>query len=618
MQRSKYILITLLFYLSFAFIPQSLNGMASDQILSKISQLKKETQGFTDSEKEIQKKYLERERLKAPGLVMQQYLKRSPQERPVVNKSDLQELRLRVIQSLKNNIIKKIKDDPSKKTAIAIRGISAAAASPNGNWIAIGSKYMENIKDYFRMLPVKNGIIAEKPIYENSQVLERNIQCLAFSPNSKYIAIGFFGNAAKNNLLLYIVDNNGILDNKPQKLKLHNTTVHTIAFDSTGKKMLSIGHDSNGIVVWNMDENGKAQNPISLSSSEEFETVAFNFDGTMLVVGETNKLFIWYFNENGIINQTPTEYNLPDSITKINNITFMQNTKKCIVSCKNEQASSGFIICDLLDDKNIKYEIVESYPSNECLSAQVNADGSMIIACNYEGVYLLTINNDDTISLIGEIPERSTQRLVSSQDPNKIISFGLGYLYSYILLTENEKNILDSLGTLNRLQLSLLDKTLQGIKGIPLVPLIPQNIVILLQNLGLISPSLAKPIIPISFDQLIKEFEYFDSLLSPSEDVLEAKKNLSQKIANIAPQIDLESLMKHKETLLKLDSQVPGVESLFNKLNATYMKVMGKDKVTGKDEETIYIPEELVKESATLKNIIDNLGAGLSRKTIFL
>lgn len=615
MQVIKYILITISLFLSFAFIPQSLDGMLSDEILRSISQLKKETEGLTDSEKEIQKKYFGHERLKAPGSIMQQYLKTRAKERSVVNTSDLQELRLRVIQSLKNNIIKKIKDDPSKKTAIAIQGIRAAAASPNGKWIAIGTKYMDKIKDYFRMLSVTDSIIEAKPIYENYQVLERNIESLAFSPNSKYIAIGIFGREPQNNLLLYPVNNDGILEKEPQKLKIHNSTVHTIAFDSMdGKKMLSIGHDSNGIVVWDIDEHGNAQNPISLSSDKGFDTATFNSEGTILVAGKGHKLFIWYFNKHGIINQIPIKYSLPDSITRITNITFMQNTKKCIVSCKNEQANSGLIICDLLDDNDIKYKIAESYPSNECRSAQVSADGSMIIACNDAGLYLLAINNDDTISLIGEVPEKGTQRLVFSQDPNKIIFFGLGSLYSYTLLTEQERKILNSLSNLNKLQLSLLDKTLQGIKDIPLMPLIPHNIVTLLQNLGLISSSLAKPIIPMSFDQLIKEFEYFDSLSSPSEDVLETKKNLSHKIAIICLQMDIESLMKNKKRLLKLDPTVPEVQSLFTRLNAPYMKITGKDKAMGKDEEIIYIPEDILEMSGTLKNIKDDLAGGVIPK----
>src|SRR6201999_4451620 len=118
----------------------------------------------------------------------------------------------------------------------------------------------------------KNSIIKKNSINQpHLENTKQSVSCLAFSPDSKNIIIGYDGNDEEDTLISYKIKDNGSVEKNHTLQNSYSQSVNTIVFDPTGKKFASVINTSGGITIWNIDKDGNAFKLISLLEDESFD-----------------------------------------------------------------------------------------------------------------------------------------------------------------------------------------------------------------------------------------------------------------------------------------------------------------------------------------------------------
>lgn len=476
-------------------------------------------------------------------------------------------------RELKQQIIKKsIKDDARKIVLKTGSQTRIAAFSPNNRILACERGITRNDAVLVWKIDDK-GII--DPSYSVLEGHQGSITAIAFSADSKWMLSGSNGDA--KNLLLWKINDDGTINPIPQEIQGHNEGVLALAFHPSGKTMIT--SSQNSLLLWKIND-GTIQNPIALNADVNgIDKILFSSNGEIGLTVKMNMeggLSIWKLKKDGIPeNNTPQK----TTIAIVNAISFIPNSKKFIV------VESGILIFLCLYDLSKftdKNEYLLSHQTSNGLShLLMSPDGEILLAntTQFGELALFSIIDGKDVELAkyinlarGRLP---LSLLSMSDDFTKLVYYATNFQFIAItLFTPEEKLVIDKLKNLNAEQAVFIAKLLDMQR---------MNIKYDYSHLTIYDQLQ----LPTDLKELLKKL---DILNLPMHETLMRhldKPHLMEKMKQLDSFYRHESDAKHK-TFLKAIQEIPGLSHVFIK----YFKTEEQEKKEA-DEKIEKIKEQI-------------------------
>lgn len=163
---------------------------------------------------------------------------------------------------------------------------TATAIAPDGNSVAIG---FENgsLQGY--------SLADRQPIWEQEKVHKRDIQRLAFSPNSQWLAAASLDNTAT---VWQIQEENKLVSVATIQ---HQAGVNAVAFSPDGKSLLTASYD--GKMGWFKLESQETQfYPLYQT---DMNSVVWDSSGNYVLTANDNQSYLWKWNNLQLTSKKP-------------------------------------------------------------------------------------------------------------------------------------------------------------------------------------------------------------------------------------------------------------------------------------------------------------------------
>lgn len=382
-------------------------------------------------------------------------------------------------------MIKKFINERCKDVPLFLKedeNIRAMTFSPNNTMcvFAVGTSD-KNENTIFVCNINENGTIQ----FNNQPIISghKAITSMSFSPDGKFMITGCVGDT--DNLFVRKVHQNNIESNY-QTLKGHFNDISDVLFHPSGNIMISASQGKeealatkeakSSLLLWKI-ENDKIQDiPIYLSAHRYgVNKLILSTDGSTMISMNTYQMddnFIWNFDKNGKLIGSPKKL----GIYNVQNISFIPNSKKIIVSGKNVWGQHLFLydMMNYSDNRgfsNYKSISIANIPSFRFIGFNqfsVSPDGSTLFSVptgiHFPDIPVHLFSIIDYERMLFNITIFISLKLKSilySKDSNMVAFLSnKDSLRFATLFTKEERSQLNMLGNLNAFQALYLDRIL--------------------------------------------------------------------------------------------------------------------------------------------------------------
>lgn len=417
-----------------------------------------------------------------------------------------------IVDKLKSCLLEKALTMDDRKTVL--EEDYYVAFSPNNKMFATGYSNQLQLRKFNSDGTI--DLLRKLFFMQNSR---NPIRSIVFSSDSKKLAVGIEERnyisrdnyIYKNNILLYDVGDDGIIDKDPLILDGHQDSgereglydVYNIAFSPNDDLLISAKSRSIGtnLLAWNLSKNGPiATEPRVLIANEKVKSkVHFNDDGTISIVSENiespSLMILWTFNKDFTVK---SKLNLEKG-AETNKIIFCSHEKKLVTKHDDYYGNKhhALYMYDFSDPDNIISHQIVSDPSSIILLNIFNDRTVIFRRYPYSSSQLCFFDVSDlkkdfkcdakvtTKSFTVHFRPDGKKMIFPSSDNNPIYA---NQAILYTILTDEEEQKINNLKTLDGYQLVLIDKMLSGATDLPSLEdyEVPQSTIDLLKSVKLV------------------------------------------------------------------------------------------------------------------------------------